>query len=208
MKGNIKLIIGIIIGASISGFITYAATQIEANQVYYNNKTLNNSLDQLYFLATGNNEAGAYIYSEKLIPNMTSLTQPSGTITASSTHTGRPAYQAFSGKALNLSDGSTFWYTSNTNNEYIQYTWDEAILIHEITYKHHVRMAEYIQYLNSNNEWVNIQYVPSSGNDERTNTVRITLDSMIKTTAIRWQFIEGSNGFLAEANIKGMAKLP
>ena len=48
MKGNIKLIIGIIIGALISGVTIYAATQLYANQISYKDGTVEDALNDIY----------------------------------------------------------------------------------------------------------------------------------------------------------------
>lgn len=208
MKGNIKLIVGILIGALISGVVTYAATAtFLADNVMYHNRTVQDALDTLYEMATGIRGSGAFEKDEQLIPNMTANDAPSGTASASSAYSGRPAYLAFSGRSTNLSDGTTFWYTTQTNSEYIQYTWDDEVIIDYIEFKHHVETAVTIQYLNDQNIWTDIYYFPVSGSGDRVSLANYYLPSSIKTTAIRFQFDEGSKGFLSKVTVSGMKKI-
>ena len=48
MKGNIKLVIGIIIGILISGTVAFAASNVYANSIVYNNTTVDVALNDLY----------------------------------------------------------------------------------------------------------------------------------------------------------------
>jgi hypothetical protein len=74
-----------------------------------------------------NNNADVYIYSDNLIPTMTSNTAPSGVVSASSVNSNAPtafdAYKAFDGST------TTNWYADSNADEWLKYQFTTATQI-------------------------------------------------------------------------------
>lgn len=83
--------------------------------------------------AIGNSE-----YSEEVlnvsVPKMTSNTAPSGEVSASSVYPGRQAYYAFNGSTPNYGTETTFWYTENAGEQWIQYDFEILVRIKKYTF--------------------------------------------------------------------------
>ena len=60
---------------------------------------------------------------------MTSNTKPWGEVKASSVHPGRQAYYAFNGSTPDYGSETTFWYTANAGEQWIQYDFKRSVRI-------------------------------------------------------------------------------
>ena len=63
------------------------------------------------------------------VPKMTSDTAPWGEVKASSVYPGRQAYYAFNGSEPNYGTATTFWYTENAGEQWIQYDFERLVRI-------------------------------------------------------------------------------
>lgn len=97
---------------------------------------------------------GIQVYGRQLnvsVPKMTSNTAPWGEVKASSVYSGRQAYYAFNGSTPNYATAeTTFWYTENAGEQWIQYD-----------FKRLVRIKKYIFNINTGDENQTVQLVGS-----------------------------------------------
>ena len=78
-------------------------------------------------------EVNKSIPKHKLIPRMTSDTAPKGSCSASYVYSGRYAYYGFTTVGNgDLSQASDFWYNNNGSGNYIQYNFDEEVIVSKI----------------------------------------------------------------------------
>ena len=84
------------------------------------------------------------------VPKMTSNTTPSGEVKASSVYPGRQEYYAFNGSTTDYEIATTFWYTENAGEQWIQYDFERL-----------VRIKKYIFNVNTGGENQTVQLVGS-----------------------------------------------
>ena len=104
--------------------LTWNVTKNVGYYLYYRLKFVRNINANCYPTAVG-----IQFYGRELkvsVPTMTGNTTPYGEVGASSTYSGRPAYQAFNGKTINVGDGTTFWLSS-TAPAYVYYHFTQAV---------------------------------------------------------------------------------
>ena len=136
--------------------------------------------------------------TESLIPNMTSYTEPSGKVDKSDEYPGRLAWQAFSGRSINIYDGSTFWL-SNTANAWVSYEWENEVSINKIIFFKHIQSSVKVQYI-KDGIWIDIQEFEYDGSADNFIEKQISFQNFIKTKSIR--FFSSSNSAIAIGGVK------
>ena len=112
---------------TVKGWINDICSNSNAMTAIGNSNYASNTLlaDSDWSLGIVNSDYRESIFNVK-VPAMTSATTPSGTVSASSTYSGRNAYNAFDGN-----DSNNVWGTSLNaiTNQWIQYKFDTAVKI-------------------------------------------------------------------------------
>ena len=198
-----KIVCGIILCFLISGVVVFASASYLASNIEYKGRMLDEVLDDLYDKSDECSSTGEWLSFNivSLIPIMSGDSTPSGLIEYSSYYPYRDPYHAFNGEAVNLGNANTFWTTSTTNNEWISYTWGSNVTINYISFAIMNQTGLTIQY-KKDNQWVDLKtfdIIDSSGTVRRE---EIAVNS-INTNAIKFQYVNGSYGFLSEVKVKG-----
>ena len=140
MKGNIKIIIGILIGIIISGITVFASSQIYANQISYGSGTVADALNYLYSRVdnvsnqsavdtTVNllNGANTYSVNKGLVPVLSSNTGSNGVAFCNDkVYSDYSCYKAFNNELSGADHYNWASYVLEGNYGYIGYQFNEA----------------------------------------------------------------------------------
>lgn len=141
---------------------------------------------QIYIDAAWHNcIVAGYRTAVALVPNMTNYTLPYGKASASSEYSGRPAYQAFSGKTPNPADGTTFWLAASYNaGEWLEYQFNQPVSISSFKFSTLKTLSFKLQYF-SDGAWIDAHIGKAESDGVKFTAKECTLDGRIVTSGVR-----------------------
>ena len=135
----------------------------------------------------------------KLIPTMTSDTEPYGTASSNYTYSGRYAWYGFRHIVEpDLTDATTFYYAGEpSDTHYLQYDFKEISTVTEITLKAWGSLAENhlkVSYINENDEVIDAETLAFLGKSNKFSDLKYNFGAPVKAKAIRITSVNGNGG--------------